>query len=215
VLGGRGAVSGAGAPARPGNTCHRRFPALASNAAADGHQGVSAMKHRMLKVVVVALPAVCGFALAAGVQANNNEHKDAMFQMMDSNGDGKISAEEHEAGAKKMFQMMDADKDGKVTASEMDAAHERMTGKSKTQANSDAKSGMKGHEMSANDKIKAVDTNHDGVVTADEHEAGAKAMFDKMDTDKDGYLTKSEMEAGHAKLMSKPASKKQSGTPAE
>jgi Ca2+-binding EF-hand superfamily protein len=154
----------------------------------------------MFKIAVVALPALCGFALSPVVRAHGGaEHKQAQFEMMDSNGDGKISAEEHAAGAKKMFQMMDADNDSKVTAAEMDAAHEKIAGKPKSAA--------KGHEMSAADKIKVVDSNHDGVLSADEHEAGAKAMFEKMDTDKDGFLTKAEMEAGHAKMMSKSAAK--------
>ncbi|HET6150143.1 MAG TPA: hypothetical protein VFH68_21560 [Polyangia bacterium] len=155
---------------------------------------------RSWKIAVVALPALSGFALAPVAGAHGGaDNKDAQFQMMDSNGDGKISADEHAAGAKKMFQMMDADSDGKVTASEMDAAHERITGK--------PKGATKGHEMSAADKIKVIDSNHDGVLTADEHEAGAKTMFEKMDADKDGFVTKAEMEAGHAKMMSKAAKK--------
>ena len=40
--------------------------------------------------------------------------------------DGSISATEHAAGAKKMFEKMDADGDGIVTAEEMDAAHKDM-----------------------------------------------------------------------------------------
>jgi Ca2+-binding EF-hand superfamily protein len=158
------------------------------------------MTHPMFKVAIVALPALCGFALSPVVHAHGAERKEAMFEMMDTNGDGKISAEEHAAGAKKMFQTMDADNDSKVTAAEMDAAHEKITGKPKSVAH--------GHEMSAADKIKMIDSNHDGVLSADEHEAGSKTMFEKMDTDKDGFVTKAEMEAGHAKMMSKSAAKK-------
>ena len=44
---------------------------------------------------------------------------------MDTNKDGKSSADEHAAAAKKMFDTMDANKDRKVTATEMDAAHQR------------------------------------------------------------------------------------------
>jgi hypothetical protein len=157
------------------------------------------MQRRTWKLLaIVAVPGLCGLVLSPAAYANA-EHQGQMFQMMDRNGDGKISADEHAAAAKKMFQMMDANQDGKVTASEMDAAHERITGKPKSAA--------KGQEMSASDKIKVVDTNHDGVLSVEEHEAGAKEMFEKMDTDKDGYVSKSEMEAGHAKLMSKGAKK--------
>jgi Ca2+-binding EF-hand superfamily protein len=134
------------------------------------------------------LAVVCSFAPVA--LAGGGEWSDREFKMMDTNGDGKISADEHAAGAKTMFAKMDENKDGKVTSAEMDASHEKVTG-------------AKAHKgsMNAVDKIKAIDTNNDGVLTAEEHAAGAKMMFDKMDTDKDGYLSKTEMEAGHKAMM--------------
>lgn len=149
-----------------------------------------------LHVAFGAILGLGGLLVSHAASAHRAPDVDHMFQMMDSNGDGKISAEEHEAGAKKMFEKMDANKDGKVTAAEMDAAHEQIAGKS-------AKP-----QMSAADKIKVVDTNHDGVLSAEEHVAGAKMMFDKMDTDKDGFLTKAEVEAGHAKMMTPKAEPK-------
>jgi Ca2+-binding EF-hand superfamily protein len=150
------------------------------------------MPHRSLRLTVIGLSgftALCGFAVPPDARAEKSSNQ---FQMMDSNGDGKVSADEHAAGAKKMFQTMDANKDGKVTAAEMDAAHEQIAGKKAHKA-----------DMSAADKIKVIDTNHDGILSAEEHAAGSKTMFEKMDTDKDGFLTKAELEAGHAKMMSK------------
>ena len=139
--------------------------------------------------------AVCTLAASPSALADKpGGGADHQFQMMDTDGDGKISAEEHAAGAKKMFDMMDADKDGKVTAKEMEAAHHQVTG---TEA--------KKSDMSAADKIKMIDTNGDGVISADEHTAGSKKMFDMMDTNKDGFLSKAELAAGHAKMMHKEA----------
>jgi len=40
---------------------------------------------------------------------------------MDTDGDGKLSAAEHDAGAARMFGEIDTDKDGNVTQAEMDA----------------------------------------------------------------------------------------------
>jgi Ca2+-binding EF-hand superfamily protein len=151
---------------------------------------------RLFQLAVVGLSGLCGLAISPTVRAHGGADADQMFQMMDSNGDGKISADEHAAGAKKMFDKMDANKDGRVTAAEMDAAHEQIAGKAKKP------------QLSSADKIKVVDTNHDGVLSVEEHVAGAKMMFDKMDTDKDGFLTKAEVEAGHAKMMPKAEPKK-------
>ena len=50
----------------------------------------------------------------------------AEFAAMDTNKDGKVSAEEHAAAAKKMFDMMDANRDGKVSAAEMNAGLARL-----------------------------------------------------------------------------------------
>ena len=130
-------------------------------------------------------------ALGAGPKAAK---PDAEFTAMDTNKDGKVSAEEHAAASKNMFDMMDPNSDGKVTAAEMTAAHPRITG-TKT----------KKSDMSAADKIKVIDADSDGILTAEEHAAGSRAMFEKMDTDKDGSLTKDEIAAGHAQMMKEPS----------
>lgn len=141
-----------------------------------------------------------GLVIAGGFAASSSAwaHKggDHEFQMMDTDNDGKVTAAEHAAGAKKMFEMMDSDKDGKVTAAEMEAHHEQIAGKK-----------AKKMEMSAAEKIKTIDTNGDGQITAEEHAAGAKKMFEMMDTDNDGALSKGECKSGHAKLMHKGGSK--------
>jgi Ca2+-binding EF-hand superfamily protein len=178
------------------------------------------MKHPNLAQVSVGLAACLALAGGARKVMAHEGHgamgEDHQFEMMDANGDGKVTPEEHAAGAKKMFEMMDADKDGKVTAAEMDAAHERMMGQKdpKNDGTMEPKGGAgraavktapEKHGMSAAEKIKVVDGNGDGVLTAEEHAAGAKKMFEKMDADHDGTLTKAELAAGHAKMMHKAA----------
>jgi Ca2+-binding EF-hand superfamily protein len=129
---------------------------------------------------------------SAAVLATDPKGKPALseFDGMDANRDGRISAAEHAAGARKMFRAMDANRDGKVTAGEMDAAYTKVTGK-------------KADDLSAAEKIKLVDRDGDGVLTASEHDAAVKEMFRKMDADRDGYLSKDEWAAGHAALMKK------------
>jgi len=147
------------------------------------------MKRRVHRLTIFCLAA--GSVALSGA-AMSEEWKpgasvDAQVKMMDSNGDGKVSAEEHAAGAEKMFRMIDANKDGNVTAEEMDAAHE---------AGSGPKDGM-----SSGEKIKMIDGNGDGVLSASEHAAGSLSMFTKTDTDKDGSLTAREIKAAHEAMM--------------
>ena len=139
---------------------------------------------------IVALGAVALASLSFAAEPKSGV--DAEFAKMDTNKDGRISTDEHAAGAKQMFETMDRNKDGKVTAAEMTAAHQRITGRKATKS-----------DMSASEKIKVVDTDRDGVLTSEEHAAGSRAMFEKMDTDKDGFLTQEELAAGHARMLKK------------
>src|SRR5690242_11612064 len=103
--------------------------------------------HGTIRQLISGLTAAGALVLAPAAHAHGKGWAEHEFKMMDTNGDGKISADEHAAGAKKMFDMMDADHDGKVTATEMTAAHEKVTGEKPT---------VRG--MPAAEKIKAVDS---------------------------------------------------------
>ena len=50
----------------------------------------------------------------------------AKIKAIDTDGDGAITAAEHEAGSKKMFGKMDKDSNGRLTAAEVEAGHDRM-----------------------------------------------------------------------------------------
>jgi Ca2+-binding EF-hand superfamily protein len=140
-------------------------------------------------LVITGAATLTAIAFAAGAEPSKT---DTEFIKMDTNKDGKVSAAEHAAGAKKMFDAMDANQDGKVTAAEMDAAQQRVTGAKAARG-----------DMPSADKIKVIDRDGDGILTAEEHAAGSRAMFVKMDADKNGFLSNAELEAGHASMMKK------------
>lgn len=48
------------------------------------------------------------------------------IKVIDTNGDGVLTAQEHAAGSKAMFAKMDTDKDGNLTAAEVKAGHGQM-----------------------------------------------------------------------------------------
>lgn len=177
---------------------------------------IMARRGALVVCTAAVLAAISSGAHAQGAAASaGGDPISHQVKMMDSNGDGKISADEHAAGAKQMFTMMDGNGDRKVTAAEMEAARARITGqaaaggiKGKVAGAMSNKKGAPGamgtSELSAAEKIKVVDKDGDGALNSDEHIAGSRLMFDKMDADHDGTLSKAELAAGHAKMMHKP-----------
>ena len=75
-----------------------------------------------------ALVAGVGIATASGHEGGDKAGKKGhhMFEKMDTDGDGKISPEEHEAMAAERFSEMDSNGDGFVDKSEMKAHHKAM-----------------------------------------------------------------------------------------
>jgi Ca2+-binding EF-hand superfamily protein len=165
------------------------------------------------KILAIGVASIlCGIALAGG-------GKDDHMKMMDTNGDGKVTATEHADGCRQMFTKMDSNQDGRVTAAEMDAAHPMMKHHKDTDATTarnedghdkenaadksyDQNAKMRGGKMmSSSEKIAMMDTNGDKQLTAEEHAAGARKMFTKMDTDSNGTLTAQELREGHRDMM--------------
>jgi EF hand len=128
----------------------------------------------VIAACAVSLPAMAG----GGPECQHNK---AALMNAEGDGDGRISATEHAAGAQKRFEMMDVNKDGKITATEINASHG---------AESVA---WARHQTSAADKIKMLDSDHDGALTASEYADGSQKVFGKLDADGDGYLTAEEM----------------------
>jgi len=157
------------------------------------------MHHPNHSLLATALMGGLLLAGAAGAQQGDN-----MFRQMDANGDGRISAQEHDAGASAMFKRMDANNDGKVAGDEA----MRMGPDGGAGHGAAMKHGAMGHEgmkhdgmkhegMDHDGMLKMADSNRDGAVTAAEHAAAAKAMFDRMDANHDGRIAGTEFEAVH------------------
>ncbi|WDS34664.1 EF-hand domain-containing protein [Pseudoxanthomonas sp.] len=119
-------------------------------------------------------------ALICPVAAFGAESIQDRFQSMDTNHDGRVSAEEHAAAAQAMFKQLDVDLDGSISAEEM-----RLTRKAMDEPASDE---------AVRQAITAMDNNGDGKVDADEHTAMAAAQFKRTDTNGDGFVTQEEME---------------------
>lgn len=130
------------------------------------------------KLTGLGLGAILALGAPAAAFATDAGEK---FSKFDTNGDGKISAAENEAGWRKSFQEMDTNADGKVTAAELGAAKS-----------------AQGKKGSATERIEKMDTNGDGSLSADEYAAGKKEKFNAWDTDHDGSLSKAELNAGLA-----------------
>jgi Ca2+-binding EF-hand superfamily protein len=69
-------------------------------------------------------------ANVTGKKAANTDMSSAeKIKVVDTNGDGALTAEERATGSKKMFEKMDADKDGFVSQAELAAGHAKMLNK--------------------------------------------------------------------------------------
>lgn len=120
------------------------------------------------------------------------------LSVMDIDGDGAISAREHQSGSRKTFESMDANHDGEVTAAEMQS--------------SGVSTASAGHPTTASApaeaRIAAVDRDSDGKLTAEEHATASQEMFGRLDGDRDGLLSQNEIQMGRD-MMSTPASNEQ------
>jgi Ca2+-binding EF-hand superfamily protein len=106
-----------------------------------------------------------------------------LLAQMDSNHDGKVSAQEHVLGAQAVFDRMDANHDGKLTAQEMLAA--RGAG----DEDEDGKGAAAGTRTAG---AKAIDP------------ADAQAIFESLDANHDGVVSTAEMEAAHTRRPTAP-----------
>ncbi|MFT3807059.1 EF-hand domain-containing protein [Arenimonas sp.] len=102
-----------------------------------------------------------------------------LLQMLDADGDGRISRDEHLSRVHSMFDRMDADRDGYVSVEEMDAVRSELHGEKRTPSQVE---------------LSKVDGDGDNRLSQDEHSKSTQVEFDRMDRDRDGYLTAIELE---------------------
>ena len=114
----------------------------------DGNGSISSAEHAagVTKMFTEMDADKDGFVTTAEMDARHAAKGDKAMKMssadkikaMDTDGDGKLSSAEHDAGAAKMFSDMDADKDGSISKAEMDKGHDEMM---------KADAGHAGHDM--------------------------------------------------------------------
>jgi hypothetical protein len=138
----------------------------------------------------VGLLTAAGLCASPMALANMDSHE--KFQKMDTNGDGRVSRDEHASFAKSKFAKMDANGDNSVTTAEMESAWQKHAGKR-----------TDGKQLSAADKLNKLDKNGDGRLSAEEHTSGTADMFQQMDANSDGSLSESELKTGHEALLRK------------
>ncbi len=96
------------------------------------------------------------------------------IQALDRDGDNKVSAAEHAAGAQNMFERFDTDQDGILTLDEL----------APPQAGTESENAR---QMAAS-VLKVMDADGDGVLSNSEQKAALRKQFLAIDEDSDGYL---------------------------
>ncbi|SMX33136.1 EF-hand domain-containing protein [Actibacterium lipolyticum] len=128
-----------------------------------------------------------------------------MFDQLDANSDGVLTADEFEARMKERFATLDADGNGEISAEElatgqpkrqMADGHKRGFGKGKGFGDRAAPTAEQ-RQAFAERMIEQKDQNDDGLLSVEELAAAPNgdAMFKGMDTDGDGSISREEFDA--------------------
>lgn len=118
--------------------------------------------------LVAAVPAVSVLAC----EGQQGDRKQARFDRIDADKDGRVTLAEFIAGGNRMFQHLDANGDGSIGKDELG-------------------DGERGGRM-----FERMDTDRDGTVTSAEFEAGQNKLFAMLDQNGDGSLNQGEMQSG-------------------
>jgi len=126
----------------------------------------------LLAVIVGVLAAGSAYA-ANAVGEGDGDARRNRFQRIDTNGDGRIDAQEFAKAHEVRFERMDANGDGVVTQAELEES---------------------ARKERAERHFKRLDADGDGQVTKAEFAAVGDRMFQHLDADADGYLSMGEVQ---------------------
>jgi Ca2+-binding EF-hand superfamily protein len=112
-----------------------------------------------------------------------------MFEVIDADGDGRITVEELQGARAAMVSGADADKDGKLSVEELTAQEMRMMQRRAT--------------ARATERVEMLDVDGDGLLSIEEMAARPfpARLFARLDADEDGVVTLEEMEAAEARMQ--------------
>jgi len=140
---------------------------------------------------------ILGWAMGAGAPAVRADEQapgkfmERLFQRLDSNGDGVVTADEIQAFEHRLFARLDANHDGVLTAEEFAA---RRTGKQ------DAADVPQKSAAARGRRFAAMDTDGDGRVTADEFAAAFNKRLSALDANGDGRITLDELKSARSPI---------------
>lgn len=124
-----------------------------------------------------------------------------MFDFLDADKDGFITAEESQKAAQERFGKLDTNKDGKISKEEFEANRPEPRGEGRNPERMEKMAKWRDH------RFEMIDTNKDGFISPDELSAKGKAAQADADTDKDGKVSRAEFEARKAKMQAEMRAK--------
>ena len=134
--------------------------------------------NRDAAIALLTAAAALPIALLGGALAHADDLGflgESMFDRLDADHDGLISADEAKAARARMFDRIDADRDGSVTAAEIETAKDNAEKRRAKRLASLAKA--RAAMPTPSERFAELDLNHDGKITRDEF-VSARSWFD-------------------------------------